>query len=174
MKLLRKALLPALLLACLGAWFWLQALEHSYSRPYSLEHNYDFIEEGLYLGGSIKTPPPGTTAVVNLCGKADPYQVEVSHWAPVFEKGKEPSLDWLRQVVEFIDSYRRAGRTTYVHCLAGVNRSAAAVTAFLMYKHGWKRDEALKFVQAKRSIVQPNPVLMRLLAEWEQSLRDRS
>jgi len=79
-----------------------------------------------------------------------------------------------REAVEFIDAQRRAGRTVYVHCAAGMNRSGAVVTAYLMQKHNWPRDRALAFVQSKRSQIQPNPRLMRLLSEWEQVLQDQT
>ena len=94
-----------MLLGCVGAWLWLLWLEQSYDRPYYR------IEDGLYLGSSVDRPPPGTGAVVNLCGREDPYRVDASLWEPVFEAGKEPSLDWLRRVVGFIDAQRRAGHT---------------------------------------------------------------
>jgi hypothetical protein len=164
-KKVRRLALALLLVACLGVWLWLRWLESTYDRPYAL------IEDGLYVGSSVKSPPPGTTAVVNLCARADRYQVEASLWEPVFELGNEPSLEWLRRVVEFIDANRRADRTTYVHCMAGMNRSGAAVTAYLMLRHGWGRDRALAFVRSKRPEIQPNPTLMRLLAEWERELQ---
>ena len=53
-----------------------------------------------------------------------------------------------------------------------MNRSGMAVTAYLMYEHGWPRDEALAYVQARRPQVQPNPDLMRLLTDWERVLKD--
>jgi protein-tyrosine phosphatase len=152
-------------LAGVAALLWLRCLEASYDRPY-VE-----VEEGLYIGSAVDEPPRGTQAVVNLCGRRDPYQVEASLWQPVFEAGNEPDLDWLRRVVAFIAEQRRAGRTTYVHCLAGMNRSGAAVTAYLMQKHGWGREEALVFLQKRRPQVQPNPTLMRLLGEWAEVLK---
>jgi len=53
-----------------------------------------------------------------------------------------------------------------------VNRSGAVVTAYLMYEHGWNRDEALAYVRRKRPVVQPNPTLMRLLGEWERAMKE--
>jgi hypothetical protein len=167
MKTLRRGLLIALLLGFVGVWLWLLWLASSYDRPYCR------VDDGLYIGSSVNQPPPGTKAVVNLCGREDPYSVEASLWEPVFESGKEPSLEWLSRVVEFIATQRRAGRTTYVHCLAGMNRSGAAVTAYLMQEHGWSRDEALAYLQKKRPQVQPNSTLMRLLAEWENALKEK-
>jgi protein-tyrosine phosphatase len=72
--------------------------------------------------------------------------------------------------VEFIDAERKADHQTYVHCRNGVNRSAFVVVAYLMYSEKMTRDEALKFVQAKRS-VRPNPIFMERLLEWEKEIK---
>jgi hypothetical protein len=130
---------------------------------------YDLIEDHLYLGEAVSRPPPGTGAVVNLCGVEDPYTVETRLWRPVLEEGTQPTMEWLREVVDFIEQQRRGGRTVYVHCMAGVNRSAAAMTAYLMREHGWSREDALSFVRSRRPQVQPDPGLIRLLDEWERS-----
>jgi hypothetical protein len=167
MKTFRRALLVVLLVASVGIWLWLRWLEQSYDQPYCL------VEEGLFIGRAVNEPPPGTRAVVNLCGREDPYRVEASLWEPVFEGGQEPGLEWLERIVQFIASQRRAGRPVYVHCAAGMNRSGAAVTAYLMYEHGWTRDEALAYIQQRRRVIQPNPTLMRLLSEWEKVLKER-
>src|SRR5262245_55774186 len=45
--------------------------------------NYSRIEGGLWLGGYVAEPPPGTHAVLNLCEAEDPYQVESHRWAPI-------------------------------------------------------------------------------------------
>ena len=147
--------------------------------PKTDDQPYSRIEDGLYLGGSVDRPPPGTQAVVNLCGRPDPYRVEPSLWLPIYEAGpgvseNTPTLDLLRRVVGFIDEQRRSGRTTYVHCMVGVNRSGTAVTAYLMQEHGIGRDEALRLLQKRRREVQPDPTLMRLLSEWEQALKSKA
>jgi len=165
MKVLGRTLLVLIVAGSLGVWCWLRWLEQCHGQPFTL------VEDGLYIGSSVNQPPPGTRAVVNLCGREDPYQTEASHWDPIFEGGKEPSLEWLNRAVEFIAVQRNAGRPAYVHCLAGMNRSGAVVTAYLMYEHGWRRDEALAFLQSRRDIVQPNPALMRLLVEWGEVLK---
>ena len=167
MKTVRRILLFATLAGVIGAWVWFRWREQSHDPPFSL------VEDGLYIGRSVKQPPVGTKAVVNLCGQADPYQAEAALWQPIFEGGSDPDLDWLRRVVLFIAAQRQADRPTYVHCLAGVNRSGAVVTAYLMFEHGWGRDEALTHLRRKRPVVQPNPMLMRLLAEWEEDLRKK-
>jgi len=91
-------------------------------------------------------------------------------WAPIDDGPPAPDLRWLRQQVEFIDTRRRAGDTVYVHCGVGVSRSGLVVVAYEMYKNGWTRDEALKFVRSRRSITRPNPAFMKRLLEWEHVL----
>ena len=166
MKTLRRCLLLALLLGGVGAWVGLRWLARSYE-----EEPFSRIEDGLYLGTAVPQPPPGTRAVVNLCGYKDPYPVDAALWEPILEGGDDPTVEWLRRVVEFIAAQRRAGLTTYVHCRAGMNRSGMVMTAYLMRERHWGRDRALAFVQSKRPQVLPNPALMRLLAEWEQVLK---
>ena len=158
----RIVLAVVVLLAGIGVWLGLWWLEHSLTeQPYSL------IEKNLYVGGIVPSPPPGTGAVVNLCQREDRYQVD-TYLAEPLDGSVAPTIEWLRRIVEFIDSQRRAGVTTYVHCMAGMNRSGMVVTAYLMYEHGWTRDEALAFAQSKRPQIQPNPLFMGLLLEWEK------
>jgi len=70
-----------------------------------------------------------------------------------------------------VDAQRQAGRTVFVHCFAGVSRSGMVVTAYLMFKHGWTRDQALEFVRSKRPSAKPNGAFMELLLEWERELK---
>jgi hypothetical protein len=164
---LRRNLLVAGLLVCVAVWLalpWATA---------ALWRSYDQIEPGLYLGEAVDRPPWGTEAVVNLHGQPDPYQVKYSIWDPVLTAGRQPDLPWLERVVGFIAEQRRAGRKTYVHCQAGVDRSATAMTAYLMQEHGWGRDQALKFLRTRRPVAYPDGQMMKLLAEWERRLAER-
>jgi Dual specificity phosphatase, catalytic domain len=136
------------------------------------EPNYSRIEEGLYLGGYVREPPPGTRAVLNLCETADRYHGEVHVWEPIRDAEPAPDIDWLRRMVKWMDQRRQSGMTTYVHCRNGVSRSGMVVTAYVMFKHKWTRDAALAFVQQQRPITRPNPAFMRRLIEWERIVRD--
>ena len=136
--------------------------------------NYSKIEEGLYLGGLVSQPPPGTRAVLNLCEMADPYEVEIQHSAAIPDASPAPTLDWLREQVVFIDAQRQAGRPVYVHCRNGVSRSGMVTVAYIMWKNRWTREEAVAFVRTKRPDVRPNPAFMVLLAEWEKVVRSQS
>jgi hypothetical protein len=136
------------------------------------EDNYSRIEDRLYLGGAVATPPRGTRAVLNLCETEDPYRCEFQRWEPIADSEPAPNLDWLRRMVELLDDWQRKGIPTYVHCRNGVSRSSLVVVAYQMHKNHWSRAEALEFVRAKRPIVRPNPAFMQLLLEWERIVKD--
>ena len=145
-----------------------------FERAVQEPENYSRIEEGLYLGGDVGRPPPGVRAVVNLCEKPDPYRTEVEVWEPIPDAEPAPSVEWLRRMVGVIDTERKAGLPTYVHCRNGASRSGMVVTAYEMFKNHWTRDEALTFVRSKRPEVRPNPAFMARLAEWERVLKEES
>jgi hypothetical protein len=135
------------------------------------KEHYSRIEDGLYMGGRVPKPPLGTSVVLNLCQKKDSYQAEIHRWEPIEDADPAPSIEWLRRMVHFVDTQRRAGRTTYVHCAAGVSRAGLVIVAYLMHKNHWTRDQALEFVRSKRPVARPNPAFMQLLSEWEEVLR---
>ncbi len=132
--------------------------------------NYSQVEDGLYMGGSVKEPPPGTRAVLNLCEIEDPYHFEGDPWPKIPDAAPAPSIDWLRTQVAFVDSKRRAGVPTYVHCAGGVSRAGMVTTAYLMFKNHWTRDDALAYLRTKRPIVNPNPAFMELLKQYEDEI----
>ena len=133
--------------------------------------NYSRIEEGLWLGGFVPKPPTRTQAVLNLCETEDAYRADLTRWEPIRDAEPAPSLEWLSEQVEFIESSRAGGRVVYVHCRNGVSRSAMVVAAYLMRREGWSRDQSLEFLRSRRPIVRPNPAFMMLLLEWERKLK---
>eukprot|EP00927_Polykrikos_kofoidii_P073203 TRINITY_DN69273_c0_g1_i1.p1 TRINITY_DN69273_c0_g1~~TRINITY_DN69273_c0_g1_i1.p1 ORF type:complete len:320 (+),score=62.66 TRINITY_DN69273_c0_g1_i1:137-961(+) len=77
----------------------------------------------------------------------------------------------LGDVVEFLDDQLARSVTVYMHCQAGVSRSAALLIAYLMYKHpSCSAEEASMFVRRRRSKVEPNANYARQLLEWEQRI----
>ena len=162
-----------LFLALTAAAFGVAAVYLIVFRLTKEEPNYTRIEDGLYLGGRVPEPPPGAQAVLNLCEAEDTYQTRVYKWDPICDAEPAPSIDWLRQQVEFIGTQRRAGFQVYVHCQNGVSRSGMVIVAYEMFDKKWTREEALTFVRSRRSVVRPNPAFMPLLKEWEQVVKGR-
>ncbi|XP_046688549.1 phosphatidylglycerophosphatase and protein-tyrosine phosphatase 1 [Homalodisca vitripennis] len=72
-----------------------------------------------------------------------------------------PSQEKLEKGVNFIKKFEGTDQSVYVHCKAGRTRSATLVGCYLMKKHGWKPEEAVKFIQDKR------PHLLLRSKQWE-------
>ena len=131
---------------------------------------YSKIEDGLFLGGFVEKPPD-VTAVLNVCEAKNSYGLKYSRFSPIPDSKPAPSLDWLKEQVDFVDEHRKADRAVYVHCAVGISRSGMVVVAYLMQRDKLTRDEALKLVKGKREMVQPNPAFMELLTEYEKELK---
>jgi hypothetical protein len=132
--------------------------------------NYSLIEDGLYMGGAVPEPPPGTQAVLNVCTQTDPYRTPVYQWSPINDGPPPPSLGWLGQMVQFVATQRQAGATTFIHCQAGVSRSGLVTVAYEMSKNRWSVAQALSFVKSKRPQTNPNPAFTPLLNQWQQTV----
>jgi sugar phosphate isomerase/epimerase len=73
---------------------------------------YSQVEDGLYVGGRVNEPPPGTQAVLCLSFLDDPYSGQVANWnkQSIHDAAPAPSLDWLEKQVAFVEEQRQAGR----------------------------------------------------------------
>lgn len=171
-----RTLMMLFLFVGLSIWVCLQAVERQYAAPPDLFTGSDYsqIEKGLYMGGLCAKPPPRVTAVLNLCEFEDAYHVKHHRTMTIADAEQAPSLKWLREAVGFVEEQRSNDRPTFVHCFAGISRSGMVVTAYLMKKNNWTRDEALAFVRKSRPEARPNPAFMELLLEWEKANRKRS
>jgi hypothetical protein len=166
MNRIRRIILVVVLLACVGVWLFLVVLARSFE-----QENYAQVEDGLYMGGLVEEPPPGTRAVLNLCSTEDRYSADTMLHEPVRERAPGPDLDWLKKMVNFVDARRREGDTVFVHCRNGVSRSGFVVTAYLMFEHSWGRDEALAFLRTRRPEARPHRAFMARLLEWEKVVK---
>ena len=75
-------------------------------------------------------------------------------------------------VVLAIDDVLAYGQGVLVHCRAGMQRSAAVVAAYVMWKRGWTANKALEFINRKKNeTFWPVPTFEAALRAWETQLR---
>lgn len=74
-----------------------------------------------------------------------------------------------KEATEFLDDQLKIGNV-FVHCFAGVSRSATIVIMYLMQRKEWPLEKAFQFVREKRMIIGPNPGFMRQLRNFEAKL----
>ena len=78
---------------------------------------------------------------------------------------------FLPSTTDFLtDALRDKNAKVLVHCVKGVSRSASVISAYLIARYGWTRDQAVNYVQSKRMNAQPNRGFISQLDEYARSL----
>lgn len=76
-------------------------------------------------------------------------------------------LGHLPSVVRAIDEVLAKNQGVLVHCYAGMQRSAATVAAYLMWKQGMSAVDAMDFIRKKKKeAFTPRPTFLRALRKW--------
>lgn len=132
----------------------------------------------LYLGSAYHASRKdmldalGITALINVSANC-PNHFE-SHYQyksiPVEDNHKADISSWFNEAIDFIDSIKNAGGRVFVHCQAGISRSATICLAYLMRTNRVKLDEAFEFVKQRRSIISPNFSFMGQLLQFESQV----
>ncbi|CDW78924.1 protein-tyrosine phosphatase [Stylonychia lemnae] len=75
--------------------------------------------------------------------------------------------------IQFIQDAVSKNGKVFVHCYAGVSRSATIVIAYLMLEHGLSFSAAIKLVKSKRPFINPNDGFRKQLLLFEKDLRQQ-
>ena len=127
----------------------------------------DEVVPGLWLGSRYAAQNPDylrekrIRAVFN-CTKDIPFDTSIprQYRVPVDDSLQEPDIRnlelWSYEIVyKIAHEMRRAeadGTAVLVHCAAGMQRSAASVAMYLIATKGMTTDQAVTYIQSKRSI----------------------
>ena len=116
--------------------------------------DFNEVVPGLYIGSHPEPEDPfdfGATVVVSLTSgtsaRSVPRHGVLIHW-PI-KDGPIPPPEILDAVAAFVDTCVRFGSAVYVHCQAGMNRSALVVARTLM-RQGMSGQEAVDLVRERR------------------------
>lgn len=69
----------------------------------------------------------------------------------------QPIEDALRTSSDAILNNIKKGFVTFVHCAAGISRSASVVIYTIMQLHNWGFETSYRFVKNMRPVIHPNP-----------------
>ncbi|GMY19419.1 dual specificity protein phosphatase 12-like [Fagus crenata] len=86
---------------------------------------------------------------------------------PLRDMESEDLLDYLDVCFDFIDRSRKEG-SVLVHCFAGVSRSAAIITAYLMRTEHLSQEDALASLKQSCEFVCPNDGFLEQLKMFEE------
>jgi atypical dual specificity phosphatase len=122
---------------------------------------WDIIDEHFLLGGVPmfddfeRLQGQGVGAVVNLCAERQDDQLRLRRtrmeylWLPVID-ASPPTLEQIRCGLTWIERQMYAGRTVYIHCAAGVGRSATLLACWYVYASDMGVPHVLRFIKARR------------------------
>ncbi|XP_069754879.1 dual specificity protein phosphatase 1 [Narcine bancroftii] len=132
----------------------------------------------LYLGSAYHASRKdmldalGITALINVSANCPNHFEECYQYKciPVEDSHKADISSWFLEAIAFIDSVKNTGGRVFVHCQAGISRSATICLAYLMRANRVKLDEAFEFVKQRRSVISPNFSFMGQLLQFESQV----
>lgn len=147
--------------------------------------NVDEIVENLYLGGitaayeTENLVEQGIRAVVCCVRETEfpsyDFNKQIHYFrVDVEDVSIEPIEYFWPEAIQFIHEHHSKGLPVFVHCRAGVSRSASTVIAYLVSQLGFTLKDAFLLAHKKRPVVTPNLGFMDKLCELEKSIAGTS
>lgn len=139
------------------------------------------VIENLYIGGISGTcdykllKSNGITHIVSA-HPATIYDDIKYHNVHVDDDERTDIYSYFYDAVQFIDDAISQNGNVFVHCYAGISRSASIVLAYLMAIKKYTLDSALELLISKRKICDPNSgfILQLKCFEWALSLMPKT
>ena len=135
-------------------------LTRSYRGLFRALNWWDAIDNHFYLGGALmfddieRLQRQGVRAVINLCAERRDHEPRLAAvnmaylWLPVLDMCA-PSFAQIEQAMRWIQHQRQRHHTIYVHCAAGVGRSATLLACWYIYHGGLSAPDALQRIKSK-------------------------
>lgn len=135
------------------------------------------LNDQLCVGAAPKTiehlqslRSQGIKSILNLCSMSDfdlpPETFQFFEWRnfplPDHRSGRVPEFHELKTCLNFIKELKHYN-PTYVHCLAGVERSPLVILAWLMQNKKLRLQQALDYLQQVHPGTCPLPQQLRFL-----------
>lgn len=124
--------------------------------------NINHIIDNIYLGDSTHSEDElielGISYVFNVTpNKYREYKKIIDVNIPIQDIYEQNIMDIYPEVSKHLKELNDKGIKIYVHCHAGISRSASLVILYIMMYHNMDFDDAFKYVRERRYCIQPNP-----------------
>lgn len=139
--------------------------------------DFNYIIDGIYIGTNQCCQIDFDKELVQKGVKADismeeervdaPFGVDFYLWIPV-KNHTAPTPDQLDLGVATLEKIVAMQRKVYVHCKNGHGRAPTLVVAYLIRKNGKTVEEAISFVQSKRSSIHLNEAQRAALQDFSR------
>lgn len=134
-----------------------EIIPHLYLGNVDIANEYDFLKEkkiALIIDLSLENYKVSFPSIEHVR-------------IPIRDKENSDILQYFDNNTKLIYNYLHQERNVLVHCVMGVSRSCSIVAAYLIRYYNMSRDDAIDFIQKRRSCVKPNPGFMQQLKEFE-------
>jgi len=151
-------------------------LEEKFDINVLLMNNNDhinYIIDNIYLGDCTHSEEElliiGVSYVFNISSNYyREYKRIIEYRYPTEDTLTQNILISFPQIIEKMKELIDKGKTIYVHCHAGISRSASVIILYLIKYHDYNFKGAFCFVRNKRSCIQPNPGFIKQLKLLER------
>lgn len=135
------------------------------------------VLQGLFMGSQDVTQDLNLlrtnkiTDILSIGIKVDKLEGFCYHYFNALDLPEFNLLEVFDACFELIDRIINSGGSVYVHCNAGVSRSASVVIAYLMKTENLSYNQAYQYLKTVRPSVNPNPGFRNQLKLYELSLK---
>jgi protein-tyrosine phosphatase len=123
------------------------------------------ILPNIYLSRFPKEIPEEITHVLNMCTMPHPPDgSRIYLHIPIDDI--DDITPHIASIIAFIENARPSNGKVIVHCALGINRSVAAVVAYVCHAKGMCWGQALRLIREKKGDVKPSALFLRQIDRW--------
>lgn len=133
----------------------------------------DKITDNIYLGNCVGAHnhqlllDNGITDIISVA----PYDLDyidiICHKYIWYDISTFDISKLLPETLNLLENLVNNNRRVFVHCQAGISRSATLIIAYLMKSNKMTYIDAYNYVKERRSIIKPNQGFINFLKEYE-------
>ncbi len=138
------------------------------------------IVDNIYLGSAFNASHYDTMKqfnigfIINMTSEISNYHCDCIIYKkyPIYDNNAESIKPYLEKIYDQIIGYQELNnnKNIFIHCFMGASRSATVVAYYLMRKHKYTVDGAIKFMKQKRNVVNPTMLFYEELNEIEKEI----
>ncbi len=141
----------------------------------NVDYAYCQVMEGLFLGAEVGANSKlifekhNIKRVLSLGIAMEPAFPDKCDYMTISieDSRNEDIYQFFENTYKYIDKAINDKAPIFVHCQAGISRSASVVIAYFIKKYKWTYLEALSFVSENRDFINPNKGFEKQLIEYQ-------
>ena len=143
----------------------------------NVDYAYCQVIEGLFLGAEVGANSKlifqkhNIKRVLTIGSSMEPVFPDKCDYMTISieDSRNEDIYQFFENTYKYIDKALSDKAPIFVHCQAGISRSASVVIAYFIKKYKWTYLEALNFVSENRDFINPNKGFEKQLIEYQLS-----